>query len=88
MYELNQQLRFYIQRKFYEDEKFAHLKVMFSGSDVPGEGEHKMLKFIRNLRNTPDYNPDWTHVIYSVDADLIMLGLSTHIKNMGILRET
>ena len=28
-----------------------------------------------------------THVIYGPDADLIMLGLLTHVKNIMIIRE-
>lgn len=60
---------------------------MFSGSDVPGEGEHKILEFIRNTMAEPTYDPQWTHMIYGADADLIMLGLLTRIKYMSIVRE-
>lgn len=88
MFELNAQVRYFIKRKFAEDPKYGKLKVIFSGSDVPGEGEHKILKFIRNMRDSPDFDPKWTHVIYSADADLIMLGLATHIKNFCLLRES
>jgi len=70
-------------------------QVIVSGPDVPGEGEHKVMDFIRDSRDdylakTPKgdfYQPGWTHVLYGLDADLIMLGLVTHEKNFMLLRE-
>ena len=44
--------------------------VVISDSDVPGEGEHKMIKIISDLRNTRG-----KVCIYGLDADLIMLSL-------------
>jgi 5'-3' exoribonuclease 1 len=69
-------------------------KVIISGPDVPGEGEHKVMEFIRDTKEkydkgekTDDYGPQWTHVLYGLDADLIMLGLVTHEPNFMLLRE-
>jgi 5'-3' exoribonuclease 1 len=69
-------------------------QVIVSGPDVPGEGEHKVMDFIRESReayqkgeDTSLYGPGWTHVLYGLDADLIMLGLVTHEKNFMLLRE-
>jgi len=69
-------------------------QVVVSGPDVPGEGEHKVMDFIREEREkyeqgekTDHYAPGWTHVLYGLDADLIMLGLVTHEKNFMLLRE-
>jgi 5'-3' exoribonuclease 1 len=42
---------------------------------------------MRGIKNSPDSNPEWSHCIYSADADLIMLGLGIHIKNISIIRE-
>jgi len=68
--------------------------VIVSGPDVPGEGEHKVMDFIRQERDkyqnkdpTSHYEPDQTHVLYGLDADLIMLGLVTHEQNFMLLRE-
>jgi len=41
-------MKFFIARKYADDPKWRGLEVIFSGSDVPGEGEHKILNFIRN----------------------------------------
>ncbi|CAD8183733.1 unnamed protein product [Paramecium pentaurelia] len=83
MTQLNQQIKFYIERKYSEDPKFKNLKIIFSGCDVPGEGEHKLLSFIRNMQ----FDPNSVHMIYGADADLIMLGLLTQLKNVLIIRE-
>ena len=76
-----------INERFKEDENWKDLKVIFSGSDHPGEGEHKIISFIRDYKKTPQFNPKDTHCIYGADADLIMLGLSLHLQNICILRE-
>lgn len=47
-----------------------------------------MLDFIRSLRKSPNFDEKSTHLIYSADADLIILGLSLHLENVAILRET
>jgi 5'-3' exoribonuclease 1 len=58
-------------------------QIVFSGPDVPGEGEHKIMECIRQLDNHSNYigNTDnkvlkkstRRHCLYGLDADLIML---------------
>ena len=65
--------------------------VIVSGPDVPGEGEHKVMEYIRAGQLNQDpyglYQSNQTHVLYGLDADLIMLGLVTHEPQFMLLRE-
>ena len=60
---------------------------IYSGSNVPGEGEHKIFEYIRE---NGDYHRDTTTLIYGLDADLIMLCLNhLHIsQNIYLYRDT
>ncbi|EXJ57398.1 protein Xni [Cladophialophora yegresii CBS 114405] len=87
MFILAQSIRFWVQWKLNTDPAWAQLKVVISDASVPGEGEHKIMQFIRSQRSDPAYDPNTRHVMYGLDADLIMLGIATHEPHFRVLRE-
>lgn len=80
-------LRYLVQKKLKEDPVWQRFRVFFSGAEVVGEGEHKIMNFIRARKLEPDYSPNLHHCMAGLDADLIMLSLASHEPHFCLLRE-
>ncbi|CEL94169.1 unnamed protein product [Vitrella brassicaformis CCMP3155] len=95
MYKLGLALRKWVAYKIQTDPVWADgAKVILSGPDVPGEGEHKIMDYIREAsatdptwKGTADNPAPLQHCMYGLDADLIMLSLVSHQPNFILLRE-
>ena len=87
MAKLTKHLKYFISKKISEDSDWQGVEIVLSGHEVPGEGEHKIMEYIRLSRAQPDYDPNVRHCLYGLDADLIMLGLLSHDPHFCLLRE-
>ncbi|XP_045906934.1 5'-3' exoribonuclease 1 [Micropterus dolomieu] len=87
MARLQEQLKYFVHNKLSTDKLWQNVKVYLSGHETPGEGEHKIMEFIRSENTNPDHDPNTRHCLYGLDADLIMLGLTSHEPNFSLLRE-
>lgn len=82
MFELTKFLHLEIRKIADEMREMKNVSILFSSCRVPGEGEHKIMDFIRRKAT-----PDTKACFCGPDGDLIMLTLATHMNNMRLLRE-
>lgn len=73
LYFMKDAIQYWTYTRLQNDRKYAHVSVRISGSDVPGEGELKLIDFCRTS-NISDLE---SVVVVGCDADIILQGLAT-----------
>ena len=79
---LSKYIDWYLKNSINTDTNWQNIEVIFSNEKVPGEGEHKIMNYIRKYGIKTE-----TYCMFGLDSDLIMLALATHFPNFYILRE-
>ncbi|XP_028906650.1 5'-3' exoribonuclease 1 isoform X2 [Ornithorhynchus anatinus] len=87
MARLHEHLKYFVNMKISTDKSWQGVTIYLSGHETPGEGEHKIMEFIRSEKAKKDHDPNTRHCLYGLDADLIMLGLTSHESHFSLLRE-
>lgn len=77
---LSKYMHINMQKQLEENIDWKELEIVFSNEKVPGEGEHKIIQYIKK-------NPDMSFCIDSPDADLLMLTLALPNPKLYIVRE-
>jgi len=81
MDKLTKFIDFYIRNKMRDDQEWQRLRVVFSNEKAIGEGEHKIMKYIRRHNQ-----PHKKTCIFGLDADLLLLGIMTPVHRIYIAR--
>jgi 5'-3' exonuclease len=79
---LSEYIDWYIRKSVSDNPSWREIEVVFSNEKSPGEGEHKIINYIRFYGNPTD-----SFCIHGLDADLIMLSLGTHLPYFWVIRE-
>lgn len=87
MQQLTEALDYYVNDRISSNPLWSEIEVVLSGAEAYGEGEHKIMEYIRAVKVAGKMPPNTRHCLYGLDADLIMLALLSHEPHFFLLRE-
>ena len=79
---LSKYIDWFIRKKISEDPLWKDIEIVFSNEKVQGEGENKIISYIRNHGDKNE-----NYIIHGLYADIIMLALGTELENIYVLRD-
>jgi 5'-3' exonuclease len=82
MHNFNQYLHWYTQTQISMNPEYQGLEVIISNSQVPGEGEAEIFKYVRKHKELGE-----SLAIVGQDGDIIMLGLLAPCENVYVVRD-
>ncbi|EAX95580.1 XRN 5'-3' exonuclease N-terminus family protein [Trichomonas vaginalis G3] len=88
MNDLHLKILDYLKERVNRDPIWAMPHIIYDSYHTPGEGEHKLINFIRYQRAQGTWNEDYSCCIYSPDADIFFIALNTHMKKIAILKDS
>lgn len=79
-------LRDFVSKKIQSGDKdWTTPEVMFAPQEVAGEADIKIFDFIRKQQQQDNSFSELSHCIYTIDVDLILLSLRSHIKTIDVI---
>ena len=85
MFNLTNKMKEAIEKHKFSGEEGTR-DIVFSSGQVPGEGEHKFMPYIRRMKSSKLLK-DKTVCIYSGDGDLIPLSIVSNKNNIYLIKE-
>lgn len=79
---LTKYIDWYIRKNISTNPRWRDLQIIFSNEKTPGEGEHKLLSYVRLYGD-----PNESYLLHGMDADLLFLAMLAHVPNFYVLRD-
>ena len=87
MEHISEILQYYIALRMSTDPAWKKLAVIYSSHRCPGEGEHKIIDYLRESIANGTYDCEDRTLCYGSDADFILLAMTLHQTNVSIIRK-
>lgn len=70
MVRLNDAMKYFIQMKVTQSPEWRKCQIILSGHETPGEGEHKIMEYIRFMKAQKGFDPNTRHCLYGLGKNM------------------